>query len=158
MGYYLLHARRARMDFRQLKRQVAALAEEWKPSAILVEDKASGQSLIQELKQGTRYAVLPIKVDKDKLARAYSASPLVEAGRVFVPMSAMWLADLLYELSSFPVGIHDDCVDSVTQALNWMSRNSRNGLLDYYKREVEPSEQLDAPTASTKPRPLAPSQ
>jgi predicted phage terminase large subunit-like protein len=86
-GYYLLHAWRGRVEFPQLKRQVAALAAEWKPSAILVEDKASGQSLIQELKQGSRFPILAIKVDKDKLARAYSASPLVEAGKVFLPAS-----------------------------------------------------------------------
>ncbi len=144
-GYYLLHAWRARVEFPQLKRQVAALAEEWKPSAILVEDKASGQSLIQELKQGSRFPILAIKVDKDKLARAYSASPLVEAGKVFLPASAPWLTDLLYELCVFPAGAHDDSVDSVTQALNWMARQGCNGLFDYYADEGEKAREAMKP-------------
>ena len=152
-GYYLLHAWRGRVEFPQLKRQVGALAEEWKPAAILVEDKASGQSLIQELKQGTRFPILPIKVDKDKLARAYSASPLVEAGKVFLPASASWLTDLLYELCVFPAGAHDDSVDSVTQALNWMARQGCDGLLDYYAEEAEKvMEAMKPPPAPPKPR------
>jgi len=140
------------VEFPQLKRQVALLAEEWKPSAILVEDKASGQSLIQELKQGSRFPILAIKVDKDKLARAYSASPLVEAGKVFLPASAAWLTDLLYELCVFPAGAHDDSVDSVTQALNWMARQGRNGLLDFYAEAAEKAREAMEPTPLPHPR------
>ena len=58
-----------------------------------------------------------IKVDTDKLARAQSVTPLIEAGRVFLAESAPWLND---ELAAFPKGTHDDCVDSVTQALNYL--------------------------------------
>lgn len=151
-GYYLLHAWRGRVEFPQLKRQLVTLAQEWKPSAILIEDKASGQSLIQELKHGSPYPILAIKVDKDKLARAYSSSPLVEAGKVFVPASASWLGDLLYELSSFPAGAHDDCVDSVTQALNWLSRQSYNGLMDYYEKEAERIKEATRVAEPPKPR------
>ena len=99
---------------------MSALASEWCPNVILVEDKASGQSLIQELRESTRFAVKPIKVDTDKLSRAYASSPMVEAGKVFLPESAPWLADFLYEMASFPVGVHDDQADSGTQALNYM--------------------------------------
>ncbi len=49
-GYYLLSLWRGRVDFPELKRLVYSLAVEWNPSAILVEDTGSGQSLIQELK------------------------------------------------------------------------------------------------------------
>jgi len=145
-GYYLLHLWKGRCEFPELKRRVSALADEWRPNVILVEDKASGQSLIQELQQSTRFAVRPIKVDTDKLSRAYAASPLVEAGKVFLPESAPWLADFLYEMASFPVGVHDDQVDSVTQALNFM-RGSKHilGLVEFYKQAASgsgmPSEQ-----------------
>jgi predicted phage terminase large subunit-like protein len=51
----------------------------------------SGQSLIQELKRDTRLPIMPIKVDSDKLSRAYAVTPSIETGRVFLPESAPWL-------------------------------------------------------------------
>jgi len=123
-GYYLLHLWRGRAEFPELKRVLASLAEQWKPDAILVEDRASGQSLIQELRLGNSLPVLPVKVDSDKLARAQAVTPLVEAGRVFLPESAPWLGDFLDELAAFPSGVHDDIVDSTTQALNHLREQS----------------------------------
>ena len=67
------------------------LAQEWKPNQILVEDRASGQSLIQELRYASALPVIPIKVDKDKLARAEAITPLIEAGRVFLPEALNYL-------------------------------------------------------------------
>lgn len=134
-GFYLLHLWRGRCEFPELKRRVATLADEWRPNVILIEDKASGQSLIQELRESTRFAVRPIKVDTDKLSRAYAASPMVEAGKVFLPESVPWLADFLYELASFPVGVHDDQADSVTQALNYMRGSTQTlGLVEFLKQ------------------------
>ena len=60
-GYYLLHLWRGRVEFPELKRVVASLADQWKPDAILVEDKASGQSLIQELKLSTALPLIPVQ-------------------------------------------------------------------------------------------------
>ena len=65
-GFYLLDCWKGREEFPAMKRRVATSADEWKPNAILVEDKASGQSLIQELKQSTRFPVA-IKSSTDKL-------------------------------------------------------------------------------------------
>ncbi len=134
-GFYLLHRFKKRIEFPELKRQVAALATEWKPNIILIEDKASGQSLIQEIKQSTRFPVRAIKVDTDKLSRAHAASPLVECGKVFLPKTAPWLEDYLSVMSTFPAGAHDDDVDSTTQALNFLrGSNPTYGLLDALQR------------------------
>ncbi len=101
-GYYLLHLWRGRVEFPELKRMVGVLAEEWKPHAVLIEDSASGQSLIQELKAATRLPVLPVKVDTDKVSRAQAITPLIEAGKVFLPAGAAWLNDYIDELATFP--------------------------------------------------------
>jgi predicted phage terminase large subunit-like protein len=114
-GYYLLHLWRDRVAFPELKRMLASLAEQWKSDAILVEDRASGQSLIQELRLGSSLPVIPVKADSDKLSRAQAITPLVEAGRVFLPESAPWLGNFVDELAAFPNGMHDDIVDSTTQ-------------------------------------------
>lgn len=120
-GYYLLNVWRDRVEFPELKRQVRALAEAWGPRTILVEDKASGQSLIQELRRDTRLPIFPVKVDRDKVSRANSVTPLVEAGKVFLPKKAQWVQAYIDELAAFPNGAHDDQVDSTTQALNHVS-------------------------------------
>jgi predicted phage terminase large subunit-like protein len=119
-GYYLLWLWRGRVEFPELKRQMNALAEQWKPSVILVEDKASGQSLIQELKFSSALPVIPVKVDTDKYARAQAVTPLIEAGRVFLPDGAPFLNGYIDEMAAFPSGTYDDQVDSTSQALNYL--------------------------------------
>lgn len=119
-SYHVRLVSRGRWEFPELKRQAIALADIWRPSAVLVEDAASGQSLIQALKAETRLPILPVKPQGDKLSRAHAVSPLVESGRVWVSDSAPWLANFLDEVTSFPSAPHDDQVDAFTQALNWM--------------------------------------
>jgi predicted phage terminase large subunit-like protein len=106
--------------FPELKRLAVSLAQEWKPSAILVEDKASGQSLIQEPRYQSPLPIIPVKADSDKMARAQAVTPLFEAGKIYLPESVPGLADYVDELAAFPTGIHDDAVDSTTQALNYI--------------------------------------
>jgi len=89
--------------------------------AILVEDTGSGQSLIQELKYQSALPIIPVSVDRDKIARAQAVTPLIEAGKVFLPELAPWVHDYyLDELAAFPNGVHDDAFDSTTQSLNYL--------------------------------------
>ena len=131
-GYCLLSLWRGRVDFPELKRLVGSLGREWNPSAILVEDAASGQSLIQELRHESSLPIIPVKIDRDKISRAQSITPLIEAGKVFLPESAPWLYDFLDELAAFPMGVHDDAVDSVTQALNYLRHRPGNRFAIYH--------------------------
>jgi predicted phage terminase large subunit-like protein len=119
-GYFLLHLSRGRWEFPELKRQAVALADLWSPHYVLIEDAASGQSLIQSLKAETRLPILPVKPLGDKVARASAVSPLAESGRVYLPESASWLSDFIDEACSFPAAPHDDQVDAVTQGLNYL--------------------------------------
>jgi predicted phage terminase large subunit-like protein len=127
-GYYLLEVLRERLELPELKRMCIAAYDRDKPSAVYIEDAASGQSLIQELKRETRLPIIPVKVDKDKSIRAYAVTPLIEAGRVFLPEYAQWLHDYVEELSAFPNGEHDDQVDSTTQALRQMANPATYGF------------------------------
>jgi len=137
-GFYLLSLYRAKIEFPELKRQVAEQADFWKPSEIYVEDKASGQSLVQELKLSTSYPVIPVKIDRDKETRASAVTGYFEAGKVLFPEGAAWLADLEDELASFPGGLHDDCVDTISQALNRMrDTGGMYGLLDWVRKASE---------------------
>jgi predicted phage terminase large subunit-like protein len=122
-GIFVISCLRQRLEYPQLKAAAVLLASAGGINAVLIEDKASGQSLVQDMKQSTRLPVLPVKVDSDKVTRAHAVVPTVEAGRIFAPVGAPWLNDFLAELASFPKGVHDDIVDAFTQAVTYLLSN-----------------------------------
>jgi predicted phage terminase large subunit-like protein len=158
-GFYLLSLYREKVEFPELRRQVAQQADFWQPSEIYLEDKASGQSLVQELKVATKYPVIPVKVDRDKETRASAVTGYFESGRVFFPRTetATWVTYLEDELASFPAGLHDDCVDAISQALNRLRDSGRvYGVLDYLAG-VERGE-IPLPSALQPAKPTIPAE
>ena len=119
-GHYLLEAWRGKVEFVALKRKIIELSATWRPHPVLVEDSASGQSLIQEFRAGTRLPVKPIRPDRDKLARLTAVTPILEARRLLLPETAWWRDDFIAELTSFPAGAHDDWCDALAMALNYL--------------------------------------
>jgi predicted phage terminase large subunit-like protein len=89
---------------------------------LYIEDKASGQSLIQELKNETGVAVIPYKVSADKVTRVHAITPLIEGGRVWLPQAAKWVDDFMDATVSFPSATHDDDVDALSILLDAISR------------------------------------
>jgi predicted phage terminase large subunit-like protein len=90
--------------------------------AIYIEDRASGHSIIQELKRQSGLSVIPYKVVNDKVARVNSILPIIEGGRVFLPEAAPWLDTFIEEATSFPSAKHDDQIDAVTMGIDVLSR------------------------------------
>ena len=126
--YYLLHVFRKRLNYPELKRAVTELAGQFKPHTILIEDKASGTQLIQDLKADGMSRVVPYQPPSgtDKLMHLYAQTALFENGQVFLPEQAPWLDDYRRELLSFPGSKYDDQVDSTTQALDHLkNKNSK---------------------------------
>jgi len=135
--FYLLHVLRQRMDYPELKRAVRDQAERFQPSNILIEDKASGTQLIQELIREGVYGVTRYEPTMDKIMRLHSVTNTIENGFVYLPTEAEWLASYLHELTTFPHGKHDDQADSTSQALDWAkSRTYAYGLFEYYRQEA----------------------
>jgi predicted phage terminase large subunit-like protein len=120
---YLLDARSFRLEYPDLKRAVYGLAEQWKPQAVLIEDKASGQQLLQDGKRETSLPLIAIKPQGNKITRFAAICAMIEAGRLVLPQQASWLADFESELFAFPNFIHDDQVDALTQYLDWIRRS-----------------------------------
>ena len=123
-GYYLLDVWRGRVEYPELVRQVKDLYDKWHPRRVYVEDKASGQSLVQSIKRETRIPVIPVQVDQDKVRRVNAITGIVESGRAFVPESAPWVSDFVDECAVFPNGAYDDQVDCVSMALSKLDRRS----------------------------------
>ena len=97
------------------------------PDMVLIEQKGSGQSLLQDLGRA-KVAIAPYNPGHmDKVARAHIVSPLIEAGLVFVPESkktpgrwASWADGFMKQVSRFPNDEHDDYIDTMTQALRYL--------------------------------------
>ena len=122
-----------------LKRAVGEQAASFLPETILIEDKASGTQLIQDLIEDGEYAVKKYESNMDKIMRMHSVTNVIENGFVHIPDKAPWLAEYLHELTTFPKGKFDDQADSTSQALDWFkeySMNSEYGVLEYYKEEI----------------------
>jgi predicted phage terminase large subunit-like protein len=119
---YLLGVRRSRMGYPELKRAVHEQYMAFHPTHILIEDKASGTQLIQELINERVYAVTGYEPKMDKVMRLHSVTSLIENGMVHLPENADWLNEYLHELTTFPRGKHDDQADSTSQALDWIKQ------------------------------------
>lgn len=116
---YLLDVLQQKLDYPALRKCFTEQTQQWNPEAILIEDKASGQSLLQDMRKNSYLPIIAVKAVKDKLTRFASATALFEGGRVRLPQEAPWLADYERQLLEFPGSRHDDMVDATSQFLNW---------------------------------------
>jgi predicted phage terminase large subunit-like protein len=116
---WLLSVLRRRMDYYELKRVLKEEIARHKASVVLIEDRASGTQLIQELNRENVRGVKACQPAGDKQMRLWAQAATMEQGFVHLPKEAPWLDDYLRELTSFPNAKHDDQVDSTTQALAW---------------------------------------
>jgi len=113
----LLDSKKGRWDFPELKDQAYDQYNYWEPDTVIVEAKASGMPLTQELRQiGIPVVNYTPSKGADKVTRVHSVSPLFEAGMVWAP-DEVFADEMIEEVAAFPNGEYDDLVDSMTQAL-----------------------------------------
>ena len=119
---FLLDVYRHKLEFPALKRAVRDLAVLHRTNVVLIEDKASGTSLIQELRsENFAIAQAAPAIDGDKAMRLHAQTAKIEGGFVYFPREAHWLNVYLNELTSFPNSKYDDQVDSTVFALAWLT-------------------------------------
>jgi predicted phage terminase large subunit-like protein len=135
---YLLGLRRQRLEYPSLKRAVREQQSLFAATVVLIEDKASGTQLIQDLIEEGCHAVTRYQPTTDKIMRMHAQTAMIENGFVHIPETAPWLALYLHEISVFPKGKHDDQVDSTAQFLDWFKTPMPSwGIFEYYRREAE---------------------
>ena len=110
---------RKKLCYPSLKQEVEKQAAKYSPRYIIIEDKASGQSLIQDLQLAGYNNVKAARPKLDKITRYGAVIPLFQAGRVLLPARSSFNRELIGELTSFPNSKNDDIVDSVSQFLNF---------------------------------------
>jgi len=116
------------VGYPELKRAVKDQTEFCIQHTILIEYKASGTQVIQELSV-KRFTV-----------RLHSVTSTIENGFAYIPEKAPWMAEYVHEMVVFPNGKYDDQVDSTSQALDWFKNSLMSHVyevLDLLKREKE---------------------
>ena len=161
MDAILMHAWRGRLRYPELRQRLQIEYSKWvkrqmRPNVVLIEDKASGISLIQELDAAGIPGVIPwppkrhntIHANEPKVFRAQLASEILDDGAIWVPGKLMtdgkrdtvvlvpWAEDVVAECESFPRGEHDDYVDTAVQAWRFMRESDL----------VDSSADVDEPT------------
>lgn len=135
----LLDAKRGRWSFPELKEVAWEECEYWDPDMVIVEAKASGRPLIDEMRTRGIPAVGFSPGRKaggggvDKTTRMHTVSPLFEAGMVWAPLGKKFADEVIEEVASFPNGEHDDFVDSMTLAL---MRFRQGGFIAIHDEEL----------------------
>ena len=114
----MMDAEKGRWDFPELKRIALDKYKEYNPDSVIIEAKASGMPLTQELNRlGIPISNFTPSRGNDKLTRVNSVSPVFESGKVYYPEGYEWAEEVIEECAAFPYGEYDDYVDSMTQAV-----------------------------------------
>ena len=133
---YLIEREAEHLGYVATKSVIRSMQHGRPASCILIEDKANGSAIVEELKSDPDFdaAVIAVNPHGDKKSRAFAASADVEAGNVYLPEGAPWLPEFLRTMSTFPAARFDDDVDALSQFLNWRRTRSLSlGLVDYLK-------------------------
>lgn len=119
----LLDAFQKRMEFPELKEKARQHYLEWEPDDCIVEAKAAGASLIQELNQQSDIFVrgyTPTRGTRqqsnDKIARLNTVAPIFQGGKVWAP-DTRWANEVIDQMAAFPNAAHDDLVDTAVMAV-----------------------------------------
>jgi predicted phage terminase large subunit-like protein len=119
---YVLDVVRERLDYPDLRSRVIDLHRQWSHRAnsyaLLIENKGSGMSLIQDLRRRERIYAVAVEPVGDKIMRMNAQTARIEAGSVHLPIRAAWLDAFRSEILAFPAGRYDDQVDALSQGLN----------------------------------------
>ncbi len=118
---YILENRTRPMTFTETCNEIILLRKAYPNcTRVLIERKANGEAIIDSLHSKVS-GLIGINPEGGKEARAGAMQPQVEGGNVYLPEGAFWLEEFITEFALFPSTAHDDQVDALSQALNYMS-------------------------------------
>lgn len=109
-----------RLELHELVKKVADTCKKMKVDKLIIENKAAGHSVAQELRRLFSHEPWMVQLldpkGQDKLARLYSVQHLFAEGMVWSPDKS-WSDTVMTQVSTFPKAKHDDLVDTVSQSL-----------------------------------------
>jgi predicted phage terminase large subunit-like protein len=120
---FLMYAFQERLEIHELVKKVAHWCKELKVDVLLIENKAAGHSVAQEIRRLYGFENFGVQLydpkSQDKLSRLYSIQHLFAEGMIYAPIKA-WSEMVISQVGTFPKGKHDDLVDTVSMALRHM--------------------------------------
>jgi len=153
IGYYILDCLCGRFEFHDLCEKLKAFYKKhdfrWYNKAmgnIIIENKASGPSLVQQLKKHTSLPIMNVDkqhgIEGDKVVRVNSVEPLFATGNVFfysVPWNKDNIEMVIDQLCEFneAMDTEDDIVDTITQALLYLRKRGQADLNKIKSAKVE---------------------
>ena len=147
----LLECGKGRWEYPDLMEKTHEIYDVYKPDTIVIEKKASGQSLIQDM----RRRGLPVSEympDKDKLSRAHACTPMFKAGRIWIPEGQGWARELVTEVTQFPYGPYDDYLDVTTEAILFLRDMFALGNPDYLSEKADKYDETEEGKKNIKKR------
>ena len=114
---------RARVTTPEVESAILKFVAEHDIPWIGIESAGLGLAVVQSLRR-RGLTIRALKASGNKIIRSQAAQIRMEAGTVYFPSEAKWLADLESELSLFPTGPHDDQVDALSYAARWAQRSA----------------------------------
>jgi predicted phage terminase large subunit-like protein len=127
---YVIDSRLWREEIPTLRRNLRDIHARYKV-AFLIENKANGMTLIQDLRHGIPEANMPALPvieftpdGMDKTQRAYSVINYVAGGLVYLPEGGPWVDEWVLQHKQFPKGAHDDLVDTTAMAVTWLAKHT----------------------------------
>lgn len=131
----VLSAWQERLGLNALVLKLAATAKKFKVDRLLIENKASGISVAQEIRRlfaNELFGILLVDPKGDKVARLMSVEPLFAEGIVHVPyikdengntFLRDWTEVLIKQVTQFPKSSHDDLVDCISAGIKHLRDN-----------------------------------
>jgi phage uncharacterized protein (putative large terminase), C-terminal domain len=134
-NYIIVDMINEKYEFPALLEATQNMWNKYRTDVVLIEDKASGQSLIQSLKANTTIPIHGILPDTDKYTRAAATTFLCQTGKIQL-LEGHWNKEFLLQLLNFPCG-SDDIVDAFSQALNHLRdwKGSSNSFMSAKLKE-----------------------
>jgi predicted phage terminase large subunit-like protein len=137
LNIILINAWWDQVNYPDLKEEIKATHERFEEDMIVIEKKASGISLIQDLRRDSaKYPVKEFNPRADKVMRAHLASFPLEKGKVWV-LDRPALKNVQNMCAKFPALDMKDVVDTVTMALIWFRKKHMVLAEDLYEDRDE---------------------
>lgn len=116
----LIDAWQDRLELHELVKKVANTCRAKQVDKLLIENKAAGHSVAQEVRRLYNHEPWAVQLHDpksvDKLSRLYSVQHLFAEGLIFAP-DRSWADLVINQVANFPKGKHDDLVDTVSMSL-----------------------------------------
>ena len=147
----MMHAWRDRLEFHNLVDKVVKTCIALKVDLVLIESKAAGLSVGQEIRRLFSNEKFGVQFfdpkSQDKLSRLYSVQHLFAEGIIYSP-DRSWSEMVISEVAQFPYSKHDDLTDTVSQALRHLRDN---GLIARAPERLAELESLKAYPSRNEP-------